>query len=156
MCREQSFGWNGQFWFLLCCKSFVSLIVNIFNAQLFHQNWQICLLLTFAPYFSFSCLAHQNIFKLILELSNIFFWIFLKLLRDEMDKREQVSDVGVSYLGRDHKKSFMAFLLPVEGNFTCSRGEKGIRPHLPFCSYFSGPPAVNYWRTLFKSWKIAD
>ena len=72
VCREQSwnifhFEWNAQFWFLSRCKSFVFLIVNIFNANYSTRTDKSSPLLTFAPSFSFSFLTDQNIFELLLK-----------------------------------------------------------------------------------------
>ena len=60
---------------------------------------------------------------------------------------------GCHILGEIIKTSFTTFLLPVEGDFTCSRGEGEF---IPICqsllssSYLNGPPAVlNYCYTLF-------
>ena len=109
------FEWNAQFWFFRR-KSFVSEIVNLSFANYSTTTDKSCLL--------------ENNYELPIEY---IIDIVLKLMSFFAVRRRMESfwSTGVISLGEIIKTSFMAFLLPVEGNFTCCRAGGEF---IPICS----------------------
>ena len=109
------FEWNAQFWFFRR-KSFVSEIVNLSFANYSTTTDKSCLL--------------ENNYELPIEyiIDIVLKLMFFFAVRRRM---ESFWSTGVISLGEIIKTSFMAFLLPVEGNFTCCRAGGEF---IPICS----------------------